>query len=58
MALRINYLFDVVEIKKDDAKILKIWQLPNIPSADLAKLLKAKGNLSMENKRYWDVITE
>lgn len=56
--LRVDHLSDVVQIKKDDARIPKAWQPPNIPSADSAESLKAKGNLSMEKKRYWDAIKE
>ena len=56
--LRVDHLSDVVQIKEDDARIPKAWQPRIIPSANSAEALKAKGNLSMEKKRYWDAITE
>lgn len=56
--LRVDHLSDFVQIKKDDARIPKAWQLRKIPNAHSAELLKAKGNQSMEEKRYWDAITE
>lgn len=55
--LRVDHLSDVIQIKGDDARIPKAW-IPRLIEIESAESLKAKGNLSMEQSRYWDAITE
>lgn len=56
--LRVDHLSDVTHITGYDARIPRAWQPRKIESNHSAESLKAKGNLSMEKRRYWDAITE
>lgn len=56
--LRVDHLSDVIHIRGNDARIPDAWKKQLIADEQSAESLKAKGNLSMEKKRYWDAITE
>ena len=56
--LRVDHLSDVVHLTSGDALIPKAWQ-PRRNKIELsAESLKARGNISMGKKKYWDAITE
>jgi hypothetical protein len=45
-------------LKRDDARIPETWQPRLIEIERSAESLKIKGNLAMNEGRYWDAITE
>lgn len=56
--LWIDHVSDVIQIKGDDPRVPKAWNTKSIHNEDSAESLKAKGNLSMGQKKYLDAITE
>lgn len=56
--LRVDHLSDVIQIKRDDARIPKAWQPQLIETQLSAESLKSKGNRSMGKEKYWDAVTE
>lgn len=56
--LRVDHVSDVIHIQGDNPRIPEAWKPQSMESGHSAESLKAKGNFSMENTRYWDAITE
>lgn len=55
--LRVDHLSDIIQLKSNDARIPLGWQLPAIELEQSAESLKLKGNLAMQEGRFWDAIT-
>ncbi|MCJ1464635.1 hypothetical protein MMC07_003248 [Pseudocyphellaria aurata] len=56
--LRVDHVSDVTHIQRDNARIPEAWKSRSVERERSAESLKAKGNNSMENTKYWDAITE
>jgi hypothetical protein len=56
--LRVDHLSDIVHLEKDNPRIPNIWQLRLIKIERSAESLKIRGNLAMQDSRYWDAIRE
>jgi hypothetical protein len=56
--LRVDHLSDIIHLERDDARIPEVWQPRLIEIVRSAESLKIKGNLAMQEGRYWDAVTE
>jgi hypothetical protein len=56
--LRVDHLSDIIHLERDDARIPDVWQPRLVEIERSTESLKIKGNLAMQEGRYWDAITE
>lgn len=56
--IRVDHRSDVIHLKRDDARIPKVWQPRLIEIQLSAESLKTQGNRSMGEKKYWDAVKE